>query len=129
MTENPLERDADLRGALIDIGVESLDQGVDWTALRRRVGAAAALELQRRRRRQQRRSLVLPVALAAGLALFVFVSRPAQPPPVDSAGVAGQLTIDEMLDADVSDDQFRALLAGANEANDLLLIAAQEERQ
>jgi len=41
--------------------------------------------------------------------------------------VAGaETSIDELLDANVSDGQFRALLSGANEANDLLSIAAGE---
>lgn len=131
MTHEPMEPDAEIRGALVDSGAAQPDD-VDWMALGNRVGQAARAELRQRRQQQWRRRLVVPGALAAGLALFAVLSRlpeRTQIPLAGEAGVASRITIDQVLDADVSDDQFRVLLSGADQVDELLLIAAQEQRQ
>jgi hypothetical protein len=131
MTQEPMEQDTDVRRALIDGGAAPLDD-LDVTTLGNRVGLAAASELRRRRQRHWRRRLLVPGALAAGLVLFAVMSRSPQReqvPPLTGDASAGRITIEEVLDADVSDDQFRVLLSGADEADELLLIAAQEQRQ
>ena len=63
-----------------------------------------------------------------GTALFVLVARAPEQSltPSFQNSVAGQLSIEELLDADVTDGQFRALLSGAGEVDDLLAIAAEE---
>jgi hypothetical protein len=69
---------------------------------------------------------MIPATIAAGLALFVVVARAPEHPdtPAWQSSSGGQLSIEELLDADVSDRQFRALLTGADDATDLLAIAA-----
>jgi hypothetical protein len=102
-----------------------------WEPLRRAIAERAAPELARRRWRR-RTVLALPAALAASIALVLLL-----PPALDVAGTgdraaglpgsaAQSAALDDLLDADVSDRQFRALLFGAKDADDLLLIAAAE---
>jgi hypothetical protein len=134
MTQEPLDRDTALGEALDGIAADPGRERVDWAGLRRSVHERAASELARRRARYRRMRLAIPAAVAASFALFLLVPRaPEQTNLSGPAGpavstTAGQVTIDELLDADVSDGQFRALLFGATEADDLLLIAAQEDR-
>ena len=128
--------DPKLTRALREIANDPSEQPVNWLELRRSIGEGAASELARRRlhhRRRHLRILVPGAALAASIALFVLVSRSPEPsktdlqgrPPIASSGSA---SIDELLDAEVSDGQFRAVLFGAGEADELLLLAAGDER-
>ena len=124
-----VERDAELAAALRD-GTGDQANGVDWTRLRAAINAGAAAELARRRRRQRARTFAIPASIAAGFALFVLVVRAPEQglTPSFQSSAAGDLSIEELLDADVSDRQFRALVSGADEANELLSIAAEEMR-
>jgi hypothetical protein len=132
MTHDPLERDATLEKAFRGVAGDSTDAGVDWIELRRAINQRAAAELKRRRARYRRLRVVIPATLAASFVLFLLTSRM----PERTGGDAGnerpastassQSAIDELLDADISDGQFRALLFGATEADDLLLIAAED---
>jgi len=129
MTDELFRRDPELGAALAEATADPTNEGVDWAELRRAINARASLELTRRRARRRRVLIAIPASLAAGIALFVLVSRaPGRSDlgaPANS--VAGtETSIDELLDANVSDGQFRALLSGADEANDLLSIAAGE---
>lgn len=73
------------------------------------------------------RRFVVPATIAAGFALFMLAVRtPDRSLTPSFQNAADQLSIEELLDADVSDRQFRALLAGAGEVDDLLAIAAQD---
>lgn len=133
MTHEPLERDPALERALRSVAADPERVPVDWAGLRGTIGGQAAAELARRRARQRWMRVAIPAALAASIALLVVVSR-APEQRVGNAGLgraatatAGTVTVDELLDADVSDRQFRALLFGASEADDLLMIAAEEE--
>lgn len=128
MTHEPLERDTELAAQLGGLADGPLRTPADWSELRRAVGARAASDLARRRTRRRMR-LALPASVAAGIALFVVVSRSPSPQRAPSAGDAvSAITIEELLDANVSDVQFRALVAGAADADELLLIAAGDER-
>jgi len=127
MTHEPMERDAALGRALAEV-TTPMDEGADWTALRRATNARAAAELAKRRVSRRMR-MALPASVAAGIALFVLVARAPDQMGVDPATqgtAAGDITIEEIFDDNVSDGQVRALLAGAREADALLLIAAAE---
>lgn len=125
MTSEPIPPDPALGEALKDVAGDALNQPVEWAAMGAAIRARAAHDLKRRRQRRLRNRFVIPGTLAAGIALLFVISRPlpwAEAPAPESR--AGGITIDELLDADVTDDQFRSLLSGAGDANDLLLIAA-----
>jgi hypothetical protein len=130
MTDEPLERDPELASALADAAGDG-EANADWAGLRRGIHARAASELARRRHSRFRLRVFIPASLAAGLALFVLVAHaPHQATVVPSAqtAIAGTTSIDELLDANLSDGQFRALVSGAGDANDLLSIAAGESQ-
>lgn len=125
--QGELERDAALGTALRDVmGDEATS--VNWTRLRGAINAGAAAELARRRRTRSARVFVVPATIAAGFALFVLVARAPELGVTRSIHTsAGRLSIEELLDADVSDRQFQAWLSGADDANELLSIAAEEQ--
>lgn len=131
MTGGGLKRDPELADLLGEIAGNAADERTDWTALQQAIAAGAASELARRRGRSRWRRMVIPASLAAGIALFVALARApggnGSDPSAQSAA-SGQVTIDELLDADLSDGQFRALVSGAGDATDLLAIAAQDDR-
>jgi hypothetical protein len=128
MTHEPMERDAALAKALADVVEDPMTGPAGWSDLRRATNARAAAELAKRRFRRRMR-VALPASAAAGIALFVIVARAPDrtgAPSPSGEVAAGGSTIDELLDANVSDGEFRALVAGAADANELLLIAAEE---
>lgn len=130
MTQEPMERDAALAEHLSAVVADPMSDADCWSDLRRATTARAASELAKRRMRRRMR-LVLPASAAAGIALFVLVSRApddAGQQTAASGTATSAVTIDELLDANVSDRQFRALVAGAADANELLLIAAEDEQ-
>ena len=122
-----IDRDPELGAALRNATGDEA-QNVDWSRLRNAINAGATAELARRRQRRRARTFVMPATIAAGLALFVVVARAPEQPltPSFQTRAADQISIEELLDANVSDRQFRALLAGAGEVDDLLAIAAGE---
>jgi hypothetical protein len=132
MTHELMHRDAELGKALGDAVASPNEEIVDWMELRRSINQRAAPELGRRRLRDRRVRFVIPAAVAASFALFLLVSRVdrtgGEPVGPSETSADARATIDELLDANLSDGQFRALLFGATEADDLLLIAA-EDRQ
>jgi hypothetical protein len=130
MTDEPLEHDAALSDALTDIAGDARDTQPAWAELRGAINAHAASELRRRRLQRRRARFVMPASLAAGIALFMLVSRLPDrtlAPSVHNSGAA-QVSIDDLLDANVTDGQFRALVSGASDANELLSIAAGESQ-
>ena len=106
----------------------------DTEELGRAIVRRAAPELARRRAREQRRWLIAPLALAASIALLLY-SVPLPPEGASTVARAAadaggeRQSVERLLDADVSDRQFRALLSGATDTDALLLIAAGDNRQ
>jgi hypothetical protein len=128
MNNEPLDRDHRLGDALAD--ADPFDAGVDWTALRNTIARSAEPQLARRRVRGRTR-FTIPASLAAGIALFILVAGApfsSRPVPTGTTVAIIRQPIDDLLDADVSDVQFRAMVSGASDADELLAIAAQEER-
>jgi hypothetical protein len=133
MTHEPMTPDRSLGDALRDVSDERAAD-VGWEGLRRAINERAAPVLTGRRRRRRRVAVVLPSALAASLALLLLLPRvldqsgasgvPALPP----GSIVPSAALDHLFDTDVSDRQFRALLLGAPDTDDLLLIAAAEDR-
>ena len=128
MTHEPMERDEGLGEALSGITGTVTNARVDWSGLRGAINARAASELTRRRARRTRMRFMLPASVAASIALFVVVARAPHETPAVTTTPSSQVSIEELLDANVSDGEFRALLTGATEIDDLLAIAAEEER-
>jgi hypothetical protein len=129
MSYEPLDRDQTLADALAD-AADPFDAGVDWSTLRNTIARGAAPELARRRGRDKSR-FTIPASLAAGIALFILVAGApfsSRPVPAGTTAAVARQPIDELLDANVSDVQFRAMVSGASDADELLAIAAQEER-
>ena len=130
MSDESMNRDATLGDALVDVVPDAMNECASWTELRRGINARAASELMRRRQRRRRARIFIPAGVAAGFALFVLLTRAPHQTDVTTANpsVEPALSIDELLDANLSDGQFRALVSGASETNDLLTIAAQDDR-
>lgn len=135
MNHERLQGDDGLAAALRGVTADPMQQQVDWEALVRTIGGRASPELARRRWRRRVMRVGLPSALAASIAfLLLWVAPPAPTGPgsgaLASAGLpSASITVDELLDAGVSEGQFRALLYGAAEADALLLIAAAEDER
>jgi hypothetical protein len=130
MTDESLDRDPVIARALGEIA-DDISGSTDVMALQRAITARAAPELARRRLSRRRTRLFMPASLAAGIALFALVARGphnADLAPSNQTALAGPVSIEELLDANVSDGQFRALVSGASDANDLLSIAAGESQ-
>jgi hypothetical protein len=150
MSETPLERDPAIAALLGEAADEPPFDADALERVRRGVGVAAAAELARRRavsltdelrvvgrtdaarvaaRPGRRWQLLLGSGtLAAALALLFVVGTLTRGGGADGGWTVGAdaPTVDDILDADVSDAQFRALLAGAAFADELLRIAAGE---
>ena len=130
MTDEPLAQDPGLRDALRSLEPGQRD-AADWDRLRRGINIRASSELARRRAQHRRRAAAMGIGLAAGLLLFLVTWQTPQTARATAAGVPyGRVTTtvstDELLDADVSDAEFRAWLSGAANADELLRIAAEE---
>jgi hypothetical protein len=133
MNHERLERDDALATAVRQVAGDPMREQVDWEALARAIAGRASPELARRRWRRRGMRLGLPAALAASVALLLLsVDPPAQtgpaPSPMASVSLrAESVSVDELLDSAVSEVELRALLFGAAEADELLLIAAAED--
>ena len=131
MTHEPLEQDVALGQALRALDADAAATP-DWDRLHHGITTHAAQELARRRAQHRRRAMVLAAGLAAGLLLFLATWQ-APPAVLEQASVPGETAVttrvstDELLDAEVSDAEFRALLFGATDADALLMIAAEEQ--
>ena len=137
-----MESDIEVREMLTALGGEPPMEEMDWRQLRRRIGAAAAptLAAQRARMRRTRTALGGLALAASSAALLLLPAAPRAPAgPAGSAPegpvgaqpggnpmTAGGITLDELFDADLSDEEFRALLEGGADVDALLMIAAEE---
>lgn len=121
-----------LRAALTDLEPQPPMAEVDWEALHHSIHDQAALPLARRRRaaRWGWARPVIPAAMAAGLALFVFfgIRGPADPLGAFEERPEGFVSAEEALHADISDDEFILLVSGLADADALLLLAVDEGR-
>lgn len=107
---------------------------VDWAVMRTNIRGRAALPLARRRAMQvaSPRWLrpLLPLAAAAGIATIIWVggfagdNSSAMPVAPVTVGATLQPSIQEALLSDVSDQEFRLLMADRNDSDELLMIAA-----
>jgi hypothetical protein len=129
MTSDPIETDPGLRAVLSDV-VPPVDERADWVALRRRVVRGADGELARRRIARTRRLVLAGVgAVAAVIVLAAIGSVPRTSGTPQTVSDGGPLVAaDELLNDRRSDDELRAVLDGADDADALLLIAADEAR-
>ena len=110
---------------------------VDWAAMRTNIRNRAEMPLARRRAHHATaprwlRPLV-PLAVAAGLGGVMWIGSlsggdPIAPSltPVSVGASAGGPSIQEVLLSDLSDQEFRLIVADRNDADELLLIAASQ---
>lgn len=134
MNEQELERDPLLAAALRWADGEVPLDEVDWNSLRSSIRERAELPLARRRALQtvSRRWLrpLVPLTVAAGLAGVMWFGVYEAGAPADPSLAPTQVsentaaTFQEVLLSDVSDQEFRSLMAEHFDADDLLLIAA-----
>ena len=106
---------------------------VDWAAMRSNIRSRSSLPLARRRAIQVASPRwvrpLLPIAAAASIAVLLWTGGLdfGGSAPIDVAPVtvgANPASIREALLSDVSDQEFRLLMAERNDADELLLIAA-----
>lgn len=106
---------------------------VDWSAMRTTIRSRAAMPLARRRsaRRGVSRWIrpLIPIAAAASVAMVVWTGGigrggPTGPAVQQTAAAASQITIQEALLTDLSEQEFRVLVSARTDADELLMIAA-----
>jgi hypothetical protein len=125
LTHDP-RRDVELERTLRALDDEPPLHEVDWDALRAGIRTRAELPLARRRRAARARATprwlrpLVPAALAAGIAL-TFVMRGGPGDAEDDA--FDLLAVEQAVHADVSDPEFRLMITGMNDADELLAIA------
>lgn len=73
----------------------------------------------------RRPALLLPLAAAA--LLTVVVGRQVLGPAQELAVPPSLASIDDIMDADISEAEFRAMLAGSADADELLLLVAADD--
>lgn len=134
MNDQELEPDPVVGAALRWAEGEVPMDEVDWVAMRTNIRGRAALPLARRRALEATsprwvRPLV-PIAAAASIAVLLWTgaldfggAATVDVAPVTVTAV-NQPTIREALLSDVSEQEFRLLMAERNDADELLLIAA-----
>ena len=125
MKDEIIERDPELAGLLSSVSGEAPVDQVDWTGLRRDIEARTASVVQAKRAVRRRWRAFVGTAMAASVALLFMVSRSSN---VGSGGAFAETpTIEDILGADASDDELRALLSGAGDPELLLLAASDSE--
>lgn len=116
-------------------GEVPLDE-VDWAAMRTTIRNRASLPLARRRARSVRPKWLtplIPLAAAAGIAMVIWTGIPGSDAPgvngtaVAASGAAYQLSMQEALLADMSEQEFRMFVAERSDPDALLMIAASEQ--
>jgi hypothetical protein len=127
VTDDIIERDPELARLLSSVSGEAPVDQVDWARLRGETVArmSAQVALQRRVRRRWR--AFMGTAMAASVALLFMVSRAANVESDGTTFAGGKPTIEEILATDASDEELRALLSGAGDAELLLLAASDSE--
>lgn len=138
-----LEPDPTIGEALRSLHPRPPVDEVDWSALRGRIAARAAVELEKRRPAGLRRSPSLfdrvranlrlwtaplvPVAVAAGIAVVVWTRGDApDAAELDDVTAAPTVSVEEVLSADVTEQEFRLIVSGRANPDALLLLALDE---
>ena len=127
MTDEITQRDPELAGLLSSVSGEAPVDQVDWAELRRETVARLSLEAQARQSARRRWRAFMSTAMAASVALLFMVSRSANIGGNGSPLASGSPSIEEILATDASDEEVRALLSGAGDAELLLLAASDSE--
>lgn len=139
MTDQELQPDPLVGAALRWAEGEVPLDDVDWSAMRTNIRNRAALPLARRRAIHLASPRwvrpLLPLAAAASIAALAWTGAiggdgpgAASMAPV-TVGAAPQASIQEALLSDMSDQEFRLLMAGRNDADELLMIAASPSQR
>jgi hypothetical protein len=121
------QRDPELAGLLSGVSGEAPVDEVDWAALRRDTVARMAQQVRIRQSARRRWRAFLGTAMAASVALLFVVSRSVNEGGGGESFAGGSPTIEEILATDASDEEVRALLSGAGDAELLLLAASDSE--
>jgi hypothetical protein len=127
VTDEIIERDAELAGLLSRVSGEAPVDEVDWAKLRGETVARMVAQVQLERTMRRRWRAFMGTAMAASVALLFMVSRAANVRSDGSSFASGKPTIEEILATDASDEEVRALLSGAGDAELLLLAASDSE--
>lgn len=123
--------DPALAAALRSLADEPPLESVDWERLRTSIAARAELPLARLRARGSDRPVparaaarlarpLLPLAVAASVALAVWVGTAGEPPAAESAA---RLPVEEAFRPDLSEQEFRLLVSGGTDPEALLRLA------
>lgn len=129
------ERDPIIAAALRWVEGDVPTDDVDWSAMRTNIRNRAELPLARRRALHTASSRwlrpLVPLAVAAGVGAVMWIGalRGADPvapslAPVSVGTAIGAPTLQEVLLSDLSDQEFRLIVADRNDTDELLLIAA-----
>jgi hypothetical protein len=127
VTDEIIERDPELARLLSSISGEAPADQVDWAKLRQETVARMKLQAQGTRSARRRWRAFVGTAMAASVALLFMVSRSANVGGEGAALAGGSPTIEDILATDASDEEVRALLSGAGDAELLLLAASDSE--
>ena len=108
---------------------------VDWNAMRSAIRERAAMPLARRRKVQRGAPRwlrpLIPVAAAASIAVLVWTGGIGREGPagvaVPQAATEYPISIEEALLADLSEQEFRLVVAGRSDPDELLMIAATSQ--
>lgn len=119
--------DPELSAALRSLEGEPPLESVDWESLRRSIRMRAELPLARRRAGQVRRQRMwrpmIPLAAAASIALAVWLGGTGS----TERTTEGRLSAEEAFHPDLSEQEFRLLVSGRANPEELLLIALDEQ--
>jgi hypothetical protein len=121
------ERDPELAALLAGVSGEAPVDEVDWAQLRQGTYARTESVIRMKRAARLRWRAFVGTAMAASVALLFVVSRSANVGGGGSSIAEGTPTLEQILETDASDDEVRALLSGAGDAELLLLAASDSE--
>lgn len=130
----PMERDPMIGAALRWAEGEVPMDEVDWSAMRSSIRGRAEMPLARRRRARTRPTRwlrpLIPLAAAASVAVLIWTGGVGRDGPTTIApsvvGTAYQISVQEALLADMTEQEFRRVVADRNDPDELLLIAVSQ---
>ena len=130
MNDLEIRPDPLLAAALRSAEGEPPLDAVDWDALRTTVRERAELPLARRRRPARTPrwlAPLVPLAAAASVAMALWVGglTSDRAAPAAARAASGGVTTEEVLRADVSEQEFRLLVSGRSNPDVLLALAVE----